>query len=103
MEHIRGLGYARDKIAVGNHYRRFGRVGVREELDRESVGICSRAQLDGIVGSLDGNAIPEGDLFEGTDVSFRGKRRIVVADQSIERVYARHFSASGYRLHRSFN
>jgi hypothetical protein len=103
MEHIRGLGYARDKIAVGNDYRRFSRVGVREELDRRSIGICSRAQLDGIVGSLDGNAITERNLFEGADVRFRGKRRIILPINRSSAWMPAIFPPPVYRLHRLFN
>jgi hypothetical protein len=90
MEHVGGLRHARDEIAVGNHNWRVCGVGIGEELDSGSIGILGSPELDGIIGALGDDAVCVGDLFESTDVGLRRKSRIFVADQSIERMYARH-------------
>jgi hypothetical protein len=90
MEHVGGLRHSRDEIAVGNHDGRVCRVGIGEELDSGSIGIFGCPELDGIIGALGCDALGVGSPFEGSDIGFRCKSRIFVADQSIERMYARH-------------
>ena len=91
MEHVGGLSDACEEIAVGNHYRRVCRVGVGKKLDGGSIGIFGRTKLDGIIGTLGSDAVGVRDPLEGANIGFRGKNRKFVADQSIERMYPRHF------------
>ena len=73
VEHVGGLRHARDEIAVGDHDRRVGRVGIGEELDRGRIGITGGPELDGIIGALGGDAVSVRDLLEGTDVGSEAK------------------------------
>src|SRR5579872_1084828 len=90
MEHVGSLRHARDEIAVGDHYWRICRVGIGKELDGGSIGIVGCPELDGIIGVLGRDAISVGDLLKSANIGRRGKSRIVVADESIERMYAHH-------------
>ncbi|MGY3144997.1 hypothetical protein ACVWYQ_001996 [Bradyrhizobium sp. USDA 3397] len=90
VKHVGGLGDARDEIAVRDHQRRVGRIGILQELDRRPVGIALGTKPDGVIGALGRDAVGVGDLLECPDLLVRQQFRIVVADQPIERVDARH-------------
>lgn len=90
MKHVGGLRDARDEVAVGDDERRVGRIGVLQKLDRRHDGVARSSELDGIIGALGRDAVGVRDLLEGPDLLVRQKLRIVVADEPIERVDARH-------------
>src|SRR5262249_2910934 len=69
------------------------RVGIGQELKRGCIGIFGSAELDGIKGAVSGNALGVGNCLEGPDVGVGGENRIVLADDTIEQVDARHYKA----------
>jgi len=97
VKHVGGLRDAADEVAVRDHDRRVRRIGVLQELDRGPVGIARRAEPDGVIGALGRDAIGVRNLLEGPDLCVRRQVRIVVADQPIERVDARHGIPSSLR------
>ncbi|MGY4358199.1 hypothetical protein ACVW0J_004692 [Bradyrhizobium sp. i1.7.7] len=97
VKHVGGLRDARDEIAIGDHERRVGRIGVLQELDRGPVGVARRTEPDGVISALGRDAIGVRDLLEGPDLCVRREVRIVVADEPIERVDARHGIPSSLR------
>ncbi|MGY3420066.1 hypothetical protein ACVWZW_000541 [Bradyrhizobium sp. F1.13.4] len=90
VKHVGGLRDARDEVAVRDHDRRVGRIGVLQELERRPVGVTGRTQPDGVVSALGRDAIGVRDLLEGSNLRVRCQLRIVVADEPIERMDARH-------------
>ena len=68
VKHVGGLRHAREEIAVGDHDRRIGRIGILQELERRRVGIARSAEPEGVVGALGRDAVGVGSLLEGADV-----------------------------------
>ncbi|MET4113723.1 hypothetical protein ABIB85_000138 [Bradyrhizobium sp. JR1.5] len=97
VKHVGGLRDARDEVAVRDHDRRVGGIGILQELDRRSVGVAGRPEPDGVVSALGRDAIGVSDLLEGPNFGVRRQVRIVAADEPIERVDARHGIPSSLR------
>ena len=97
VKHVGGLRDARDEVAIRDHDRRVGRIGILQELDRRPVGVARRTEPDGVVGALGRDAIGVRDLLEGPNLCVRRQVWIVAADEPIERVDARHGIPSSLR------
>ena len=98
MKHVGGLRHLRDEIAIGDHDRRVGRIGIWQELDRRRVRIGGSPAFEGLVGALCGDAFAVRRLLEGADVSGAGECRIIAADGAIEQMNARHGLSSLCRV-----
>ena len=64
VKHVGGLRDAGDEIAIGDHDRLVGRIGIGEELHRRRIGIVGGAELDRLIGALGSDAVRIRDLFE---------------------------------------
>src|SRR5262249_33633997 len=91
MKHVGRLRDARDEVAVRDDDGLIGRIGVGQESYRGRIGIFGCAEPDRLKGALPGDPLGIGGFLEGTDVGVGGKTRIVLADDTIEQVDARHY------------
>lgn len=71
VKHVGGLRDARDEVAVRDHDRRVGGIGILQELDRRPVGVADRTQPDGVIGAVGRDAIGVRDLLEGSNLGVR--------------------------------
>jgi hypothetical protein len=90
VEHVGGLRDAGNEIAVRDHKRRVGRIGIGQKLERWRIGISARAEPDRIIGALGGDPVLVGNSFEGSNVGVRSEIGKFVANGPIEQVDACH-------------